>query len=187
MSSLAPSMTIVQPDTGARIGLTFGCHSKPRLAAAEGLRVSLSRAPVPQRALYSRRRPSLPVAEREGASRRRREPRVGTTYWRCYGQNIQSSVISAHADRLQVGGLPEFVPRAAVDSRSFGCPCVDHSLRVKRAHRALARAVQDGRAATGELGDAAAAAPQDQAATICGEMAVRRAYVPLSSRPIRRE
>ena len=30
-------MTIVQPDTGARVGLAFGCHSKPRLAAADGL------------------------------------------------------------------------------------------------------------------------------------------------------
>src|SRR5258708_37517975 len=106
-----------------------------------GGRVSPSRAPVPQRALYSRRRPSLPVAERGGASRQRREPRVGTTYWRCYGQNTQSSVILAHADHLQVGGLSEFAPRAAVDSRSFGCPCIDQSLRVKRARRALARAV----------------------------------------------
>jgi hypothetical protein len=42
-----------------------------------------------------------------------------------------------------------------------------------------------GTRATGELADAAAAARQDQAATICGEMAARRAYVPLSSRPIR--
>src|SRR6266702_7109062 len=108
-------------------------------AVAIGGRVSPSRAPVPQRALYSRRRPSLPVAERGGASRQRREPRVGTTCWRCYGQNIQSSVILAHADRLQVGGLPEFVPRAAVDSRSFVCPCVDRSPRVKRACRTLAR------------------------------------------------
>src|SRR5713226_5701784 len=156
-------------------------------AVAVAGRVSPSRAPLSQRVLYSRRRPSLLVAERGGASRQRREPRVDTTYWRCYGQNIQSSVILAHADHLQVGGLPEFVPRAAVDSRSFGCPCVDHCLRVKRAHRALARAVQDGRAATGGLGAGRAAAPQDQAATICDEVAARRASVPLSSRPIRQE
>jgi len=71
--------------------------------------VSLCRAPAPQRAPYSRRRPSLLVAEREGASRRRRESRVGTICWRCFGQNTQWSVISARADRLQVGGLPEFV------------------------------------------------------------------------------
>src|SRR5216683_4831284 len=45
-------------------------HGLPR-----SRRVSLSRALVRQRALYRRRRPSLPVAERGGASRRRREPR----------------------------------------------------------------------------------------------------------------
>src|SRR3977135_4677409 len=112
-------------------------------------RVSPSRAPLSQRALYIRRLPSLPLIKRGGASRRRREPRVGTIYWRCYGQNTQSSVISAHADRLQVGGLPEFVPRAAVDSRSFDCLYVVHSLQVKRARRALARAVWDGRAGYG--------------------------------------
>jgi hypothetical protein len=61
-------------------------------AVAIGGRVSPSRAPVPQRALCSRRRPSLPVAGRGGALRRRREPRLGTTYWRCYGQNTYSIV-----------------------------------------------------------------------------------------------
>ena len=44
-----------------------------------------------------------------------------------------------------------------------------------------------GTRATGEPGDAAAAAPQDQAATIRDEMAARRASVPLSLRPIRWE
>src|SRR5262245_32088026 len=51
------------------------------------------------------------------------EPQVGTTCCCCYGQNIQLSEISAHADHLEVGGPPEFFPRAAVDSR--GCPCID--------------------------------------------------------------
>src|SRR5215831_4890465 len=119
--------------------------------------VSPSRALVSQWAPCSRRRPSLPVAERGGASRRRREPRVGTTCWRCYGQNIQSSVTSAHADRLQVGGLPEFVPRAAVDLRSFDCPCVDHRLQVKRARWYLARAVSDQRRGTDDGGAALSA------------------------------
>ena len=61
-------------------------------------RVSPFRAPVPLRDLYSRRHPSLPVVRRGAAFRRRRGPQVGTIYWRCYGQNIQSSVTSAHAD-----------------------------------------------------------------------------------------
>jgi hypothetical protein len=44
-----------------------------------------------------------------------------------------------------------------------------------------------GTRATGEPGDAAAAGPQDQSATIRNEMAARRASVPLSSRPISHE
>jgi hypothetical protein len=70
---------------------------------------------------------------------------VGTSSWYHLLALLRSEYsivsVSARADRLQVGGLPEFVRRAAVDSRSFGCLCVDHSLLVERACRALARAV----------------------------------------------
>src|SRR4029077_20032572 len=127
-------------------------------------RVSPSRASGFQRAPYSRRRPLLPVVEQGGASRRRREPRVGTTYWRCYGQNTQSSVISAHADHLRVGGLPEFVPRAAVDCSHWACASLDIACE----QSALVGGWEVPRArdtrATGGPGDAAAAALQDQPA-----------------------
>jgi hypothetical protein len=131
-----------EPSSTQQSHVTTGLSSLAAMhqGGRNGRRVSPSRAPVPQRPPYTRRRPSLPVAEQGGASRQRREPRVGSICWRCYGQNTQSSVILAHADRLQEDGLPEFAPRAAVDSRSFDCPCTDHGLRVKRACRALASA-----------------------------------------------
>jgi hypothetical protein len=54
-------------------------------------------------------------------------------------ENAVKMIRPQNGDRFQADGLPEFVPPAAVDSRSFGSTRVDYRPRVKRARRELAR------------------------------------------------